>query len=78
MTTALFCPPKYTGEFATLHYHEARGWQVTLWSLGRAWRYTPHERIFDAVAEIVNAGFHWANEGMRRTFEEDVIMAGGN
>lgn len=75
--TAVFCPERYTGEFVTLHFQEGRGWQVTLWSLGKAWRYTVHDSIIAATLEIVAAGAVWANEAMRQMFEEDVILAVG-
>lgn len=76
MTTALFCPDKYTGEFATLHYVEERGWQVTLWQFGKPIRYTPHQSIFEATLEIVSAGFMWASQKMQQIFEQDVLIAG--
>lgn len=76
MNTALFCPPKYNGEFATLHWHDTRGWQVTLWVFGQPTRYTPHSLMSTAVMEIFKAGFVWANARMQTMFEQDVIIAG--
>lgn len=76
MNTALFGPARYTGEFVTLHYQETRGWQVTLWSLGKAWRYTTHDSICAALKEILSAGAVAASDAMRAYFEQDVILAG--
>lgn len=75
MTTALFCPSSYTGEFATISLTR-NYYQVTLWQFGQAKRYTLHEKIFDAVLEVVAGGFNWGSEKMKAMFEEDVIMAG--
>lgn len=75
MTTALFSPPCYTGEFATISLTR-NCYQVTLWQFGQAKRYTLHEKIFDAVLEVVAGGFNWGSEKMKAMFEEDVIMAG--
>lgn len=76
MTTALFCPPAYDGHFATLHWHDTRGWQVTLWVFGQPKRYTPHPLISTAVMEILQAGYVWADAKMSKMFEQDVILAG--
>lgn len=72
--TAVFCPPKYNGEFVTLHYQENRGWQVTLWQFGKPIRYSVYEQIIPAVMEILQAGAIWANEKMKQYFEQDVLL----
>lgn len=73
---ATFCPPRYTGQFATLNHQPDRGYVVTLWQFGKPIRYTPHPKMLDATLEIARGGFGWANETMKRTFEEDVILGG--
>jgi hypothetical protein len=74
--TAVFCPQKYTGEFATIHYQENRGWQVTLWKYGQAKRYSVYDLLSPAILEILQAGFIWANFKMQQIFENDVLLAG--
>lgn len=76
MFTAVFCPQKYNGEFATIHYQENRGWQVTLWQFGQAIRYSCYDIISPAMLEILQAGFIWANQKMQSIFENDVLLAG--
>lgn len=71
---ATFCPPKYNGEFTTLNYQPDRGFVVTLWQFGKPIRYTPHSKMLDATLEIARGGFGWASEGMKRVFEQDVIL----
>lgn len=73
--TALFCPKQYSGEFATIHFQDERGWQVTLWQCGQPIRYTPHELLSSAILEILEARFVWANWKMQQAFENDVLMS---
>lgn len=75
MKTALFSPSQYTGEFATISLTR-NCYQVTLWQFGVAKRYTLHEKMFNAVLEVVAGGFSWGSEKMKTMFEQDVIMAG--
>jgi hypothetical protein len=75
--TALYGPAKvYNGYFATINFLPSRDYQVTLWEFGRAIRYTSHQCLCAAIAEITASGAIKANTATRSMFEQDVIDAG--
>lgn len=74
---ALFCPPHYNTQFATLEYVSPDwGYKIVTWAYGKPTGHAWHETIYEAVLAIVSNGWQWASEGMKRVFSEDVIMSG--
>lgn len=78
MPPALFCPSKYSAEFATLEYIDAEwGWKIVIWQFGKPHGHAWYATIYEAVLAIVSNGWIWANEAMKAIFETDIILATG-
>lgn len=76
MQPALFCPARYSAQFATLEFiSDEWGYKLVFWAYGKPQGHAWYATIYEAVLAIVSQGWQWANEGMKRVFNEDVLMA---
>lgn len=75
---ALFCPARYSADFATLEYIDADWcYKIVFWQCGRPMGHIWYATIYEAVLAIISQGWQWASEAMKQLFETDIILATG-